>query len=147
MELLEEYGGNGLLTGLSSCAPAQLRSLPVNPTVIVTKLMDCYRDIENQREQQATLRTQIREYSRMCIATIESNTRMFEAKLNAVKEERMELVRTVCDIARRKEIDEMSLRLCEMFLNILFKDSSWDEAERFLQIPSGIPGLTERRVI
>lgn len=138
MELLERFGSNRLLAGLDSSSAAEIMSIPVDPTVIVTKLAECYRDMDIQRERQATLRTQIREYSRICNWVIEANTRIFEARLSAVKGERMELVKTICEIARRKEIDENSLKLCELFLNYLSAHDLGDMAGGFLQMPSPI---------
>lgn len=98
----------------------------MNLTEIVNGILDCYKGISIAKEEQLTLRNQIREQSRACIAAIEANTRKFVMALESCRNERMELVNKICDIVQQTNLDEYSLHLCKLILDYLLKTNPMD---------------------
>ena len=114
--------------------------ISIDPVALLNGILDCYKNVTIAREEQLTIRTQIREQSRVYIAAIEANTREFELALEQVKIERMELVKLVCDTIRQKGIDEFSLELCKMVLNHLTETNPMDHIGKSIQFSNSLIG-------
>lgn len=128
-------------------SPMPIPGTPVSIdiTSVVNGIVDCYKNTTIAREEQLTLRTQIREQSRVCIAAIEANTKEFKLALDQVKFERMEFINLVCDIIRRDGVDEYSLRLCEKILDYLTCTNPMNSAGKALQFSNSVSGMIGRR--
>lgn len=137
-------------TSNSSSIPTPDSSLevPINidPVALVNGILDCYKDITIAKEEQLTLRTKIREQSRVYIAAIEANTKEFELALEQIKVERMEFVKLVCDIIRQDGVDEFSLKLCEHILNYLNDSNPMNHAGEFFRLSNTVSGLIDQEV-
>ncbi len=118
--------------------------ISIDPVTLVKGILECYRNVTIAREEQVTLRLQIREQSRVCIASIEANTKEFELALEQAKIERMEFVKLVCDTIRQDGVDEYSLKLCEKVLDYLTNTSPMKHAGKSLQISTSISGMIGR---
>jgi hypothetical protein len=119
--------------------------ISIDPVALVNGILDCYKNVAIAKEEQLTLRTQIREQSRVCIAAIEANTKEFELALDQVKIERMEFVKLVCDTIRQDGVDEYSLKLCEKVLDYLTNTNPMNHAGKSLQFSNSISGMIGRR--
>ena len=80
---------------------------------------NCYQNVEMSREEQITLRTEIREKAKICIAMIEADTSRFEMQLNEMRIERMKYIDTICEIMRKEKVDNTIFELCKEILNYL----------------------------
>lgn len=120
-------------------------SLSIDPVALVNGILDCYKEVTIAKEEQLTLRTQIREQSRVYIAAIEANTKEFEMALNQIKIERMEFVKLLCDVIRQNGVDEFSLRLCENILQYLTNTNPMNNAGKSLQFANTVSGMIGRR--
>lgn len=125
--------------------PISEAPISIDPVALVNGILDCYKNVAIAKEEQLTLRTQIREQSRVCIVAIEANTREFELALEQVKIERMEFVKLVCDTIRQDRIDEYSLKLCEKVLNYLTNTNPMNHAGKSLQFSNSVSGIIGRR--
>lgn len=119
--------------------------ISIDPVALVNGILDCYKNVAIAKEEQLTLRTQIREQSRVCIAVIEANTKEFELALDQIKIERMKFVDLICNTIRQNGIDEFSLKLCEKILNHLTDTNPMNYAGKSLQISNSISGMIEGR--
>lgn len=119
--------------------------ISIDPVALVNGILDCYKNVTIAKEEQLTLRTRIREQSRVCIAAIEANTKEFELALDQVKIERMEFVRLVCDVIRQEGVDEFSLKLCEKVLDYLTDTNPMNHAGKSLQFSNSISGMIGSR--
>lgn len=120
-------------------------SLSIDPVALVNGILDCYKEVTIAKEEQLTLRTQIREQSRVYIAAIEANTKEFEMALDQIKIERMEFVKLLCDVIRQNGVDEFSLRLCENILQYLTNTNPMNNAGKSLQFANAVSGMIGRR--
>lgn len=120
-------------------------SLSIDPVALVNGILDCYKEVTIAKEEQLTLRTQIREQSRVYIAAIEANTKEFEMALDQIKIERMEFVKLLCDVIRQNGVDEFSLRLCENILQYLTNTNPMNNAGKSLQFANTVSGMIGRR--
>lgn len=125
--------------------PGTPMSLSIDPVALVNGILDCYKEVTIAKEEQLTLRTQIREQSRVYIAAIEANTKEFEMALDQIKIERMEFVKILCDVIRQNEVDEFSLRLCENILQYLTNTNPMNNAGKSLQFANAVSGMIGRR--
>ena len=125
--------------------PGTPMSLSIDPVALVNGILDCYKEVTIAKEEQLTLRTQIREQSRVYIAAIEANTKEFEMALDQIKIERMEFVKLLCDVIRQNGVDEFSLRLCENILQYLTNTNPMNNAGKSLQIANAVSGMIGRR--
>ena len=125
--------------------PGTPMSLSIDPVALVNGILDCYKEVTIAKEEQLTLRTQIREQSRVYIAAIEANTKEFEMALDQIKIERMEFVKILCDVIRQNEVDEFSLRLCENILQYLKNTNPMNSAGKSLQFANAVSGMIGRR--
>lgn len=125
--------------------PGTPMSLSIDPVALVNGILDCYKEVTIAKEEQLTLRTQIREQSRVYIAAIEANTKEFEMALGQIKIERMEFVKILCDVIRQNEVDEFSLRLCENILQYLTNTNPMNNAGKSLQFANAVSGMIGRR--
>ena len=50
--------------------------IAIDPVQLINGIFDCYKNVTMAREEQQTLRTEIREKSRVYIAAIEANTKI-----------------------------------------------------------------------
>lgn len=116
-------------------------SVSIDPVALVNGILDCYKNVIIAKEKQLTLRTRIREQSRVCIAAIEANTKEFELALGQVKIERMEFVRLVCDVIRQDGVDEFSLKLCEKVLDYLTNTNPMNHTGKSFQFSNSISGM------
>ena len=91
----------------------------INPEEMLNSILECYKNVAIAKEEQITLRTKVREMSRIYVAAIESNTKQFEMAMNSCKMERMEMTMAICDVLKRKDINEDSKNICSMFLKYL----------------------------
>ena len=134
-------------TSASVPAPVPIPGIALNidPVALVNGILDCYKNVTIAKEEQLTLRTQIREQSRVCIAVIEANTKEFELALEQLKIERMYFVKLVCDAIRQNGIDEFSLRLCEKVLDYLTKTNPMYSVGKSLQFSNSVCGMIGRR--
>ena len=128
-------------------SPMPIPGTPLNidPVALVNGILDCYKNVTIAKEEQLTLRTQIREQSRVCIAAIEADTKKFELALEQSKIERMEFIKLVCDTIRQDGIDEFSLRLCEKVLDYLTNTNPMNHAGKSLQFSNSISEKIERQ--
>lgn len=116
----------------------------IDPVALVNGILDCYKNVAVAKEEQLTLRTQIREQSRVCIAAIEANTREFKLVLDQIKIERMEFIKLVCDTIRQDGVDEYSLKLCEKILDYLMNTNPMNHAGKSLQFFGSVSGMIGR---
>ncbi len=107
--------------------------ISIDPVALVQGMLNCYQNITISKEEQLTLRTQVREQSRVCIAAIEANTKEFEMALNQIKTERTELVRNLCEIIRMDGVDENSLKICQLILEYLTDSNPMNYAGKSLK--------------
>ena len=119
--------------------------ISIDPVALVNGILDCYKNVAIAKEEQLTLRTQIREQSRVYIAAIEANTKKFELALEQAKIERMEFVRLVCNTIGQGGVDEYSLKVCEMILDYLINTNPMNHAGKSLQFSNSISGMIGRR--
>lgn len=119
--------------------------ISIDLVALVNGILDCYKNVAIAKEEQLTLRTQIREQSRVCIAAIEANTWEFELALEQVKIERREFVKLVCDTIRQDGVDKYSLKLCEKVLDYLTNTNPMNHAGKSLQFSDSISGMIGRR--
>lgn len=91
----------------------------VDPVVLVNGILDCYKNVEINREEQRTRREQVREQSRVYITAIEADTKKFHDALERVSGERIQLVMTLCEVIKKDDVDESSLQICKMILDYL----------------------------
>lgn len=120
-------------------------SLSIDPVALVNGILDCYKQVTIAKEEQLTLRTQIREQSRVYIAAIEANTKEFEMALEQVKIERMEFVKLLCDTIRQQGVDEFSLQLCQYILQYLIDTNPMHSAGKSLQFANSVTGMIGRK--
>lgn len=127
--------------------PGYISEIPISidPVALVNGILDCYKNVTIAKEEQLTLRTQIREQSRVCIAAIEANTKEFELALEQAKIERMEFVKLVCDTIRADGVDEYSLKLCEKVLDYLTKTDPMNHTGKSFQFSDSVSGMIGRR--
>ena len=119
--------------------------ISIDPLALVNGILDCYKNVTIAKEEQLTIRTRIREQSRVYIAAIEANTKEFELALNQAKIERMEFIRLVCDVIRQDGVDEYSLKLCEKVLDYLTDTNPMNHAGKSLQFSNPISGMIGSR--
>lgn len=125
--------------------PISGTSISIDPLALVNGILDCYKNVTIAKEEQLTLRTRIREQSRVCIVAIEANTKEFQLALDQVKIERMEFVRLVCDVIQQEGVDEFSLKLCEKVLDYLTDTNPMNHAGKSLQFSSSVSGMIGSR--
>lgn len=114
----------------------------VNPEEMLNSILDCYKNVAIAKEEQITLRTKVREMSRIYIAAIESNTKQFEIAVNSSKMERMEMIKAICGILGQKDINEESKQVCNMFLKYL----SDNNPMKFVGQTNKISNLPKERI-
>ena len=126
--------------------PVPIPELPINIDLValVNGILDCYKNVTIAREEQLTLRTQIREQSRVSIAAIEAHTEEFVLALAQAKMERMEIVKLLCDTIRQDGVDEFSLQLCETLLGYLTSTNPMNYVGKSLQNSNPISGMIGR---
>jgi hypothetical protein len=120
-------------------------SLSIDPVALVNGILDCYKEVTIAKEEQLTLRTQIREQSRVYIAAIEANTKEFEMALDTIKVERMTFINMLCDAIRQRDVDECSLKICEKILEYLTNTNPMNYAGKSLQFANSVSGMIGRR--
>ena len=125
--------------------PGTPMSLSIDPVALVNGILDWYKEVTIAKEEQLTLRTQIREQSRVYMAAIEANTKEFEMALDQIKIERVEFVKILCDVIRQNEVDEFSLILCENILQYLTNTNPMNNAGKSLQFANAVSGMIGRR--
>lgn len=106
-------------SGVPVPIPGTPVSVNVDPVALVNGFLDCYKNIKINQEIQATERARIREHARVCIATIEADTKKFEMALNQVGTERIAMVKSICNVLTRDVLDDNSVKVCELVLNYL----------------------------
>lgn len=107
--------------------------IAIDPVQMINGIFDCYKNVTTTREEQQTLRTEIREKSRVYIAAIEANTKEFKMALEQIGPERMELIKLVCDLVRQEGVDEYSLKVCEKVIEYLMSGNPMDSVGKTLK--------------
>lgn len=113
--------------------PVPDMQISIDPVKLVGEILDCYKNVAIAREEQETRRTQIREQSRVCIAAIEADTKKFEMALNKIGDERMQLIGLISDVLKKDNVDEYSVRICEMVLTYLMKTNPMFMPEKMIK--------------
>lgn len=102
--------------------PVPLPNIPIDPIDVLDSLLTCYKNIEIAKEEQLTMRMQVREQARIAIAAIEADTRKFESKLLINSAERLVIIEKISELSQKENLDEYTYKICEKYFDLLNKD-------------------------
>lgn len=101
-------------------------------TSFIDSTLKSYTDIKINADIQATERMRIRNHAKVLITKIEADNSAFLEALKREHELKDKIVDAVCTLATRSEIDDNTLRLCQMLLEALSNVEKNGDVAKFL---------------
>lgn len=103
-------------------------------TAFLNSALKSYTDIKINADIQATERMKIRTYAKVLIKKIEADNIAFLEALKNEHELKKTIINTVCTLATRSEIDENTLKICQMLLCTLSDIEHNGDVSKFLTL-------------